>query len=1739
MGEEPKPFEARLCVGISLWPRHVAKLTTISIRMAKKTQPTGRISSPVSTGGGGTFFEQHVGAYWLAQLLVRGVPPILRDCAVVEVHLQTERLGWHTDDFLIVGETGSGDRRKLAGQVKRAFTVSATDDECQKAMQDFWKDFQNPQQFSPDADRFVLVTLRGTNTLLEHFSGLLDCARAARDGAEFERRLATPGFLSARAIEYCNEIQTIIGETEGNGIAAADIWPFLRVLHVLSLDLNSPTGQTEAAMKTLLAHTASEQDPLGAADATWNALLREVAEGMPGARTFRRDDLPEGVRRRHSPVDGAEQRALRALTDHSVFILAGIRSTIGKGFHLVRGCLVQEVVSRLESTQVVLVSGPAGSGKSGIAKDAVGLLAADHFAFSFRAEEFTFPHFDETLQQNQIPANAALLGAILAAQGRKVLLVESVERLLEASTRDAFTDLLTLVARDRSWQLVLTCRDYSADLVRTCFLEAANVGHSVVTVPPLDDEELREVEAAYPMLARPLANPALRCLLRNPYVLDKALQIPWQQERPLPQSEREFRGRFWQEIVRVEHRAAGGMPRRREEAFVQIALRRARALTLHAACGDLDAAVVDALRHDSLIVCSGQSGVLAAPAHDVLEDWAILRWIDEQFGTHDGSVRELSAALGPHPAVRRTYRKWVSELVERDTAAADGLFQAVVHEGELPAQFRDDTLVSLLRSPISATFLERHRAELFANDKQLLRRVIHLLRVACVTTPAWLETTTARALLFNVPDGPAWACVLRLVQSNRGSFAVSDRALLLGLLEDWARGVSWRCPYPEGFESAGAIAHWLLPDFDDYRSEDQRKRTLQVIAKIPNADRERFATLLRGRRDDEERDRATEDFRAIIFEGIEGMPAARDMPELVVAAATDYLLCSEDDLRRGWGDASDLELEALFGIKYGRSHDFFPASAYHGPFLPLLRHHRRAGLGFLIAVWNHSAEWYARPRVRSAYVEPPFEMTLTFADGTSRTQWCNDRLWDLYRGLSVGPCVLQSLLMALERWLLEFAEVRPRELDAVLLDILKRSDCAALTAVAASVATAFPRACGETLLVLLRSPLCIVLDRHRLASESQAPSRMLDLLPRLDARNKIYEDERTEADGRPHRSHDLQTAIANLQLGPLAPRVHEILDCYRAEMPPLEEQDEDDRLWRLAMHRMDLRQYTVAEDALEPPVAAEGQTPPEDGPQYVRLDLKVPEPDVQEMVEQGAAQFQTMNARLGLLMWGRKVYGREENAAYDPGRWKQRLQEARAAGDDDGSGGGLDLGRGGPGYVAAVCVRDHWEEMAGDERNWCVDVVCLEVERQGNLWNQFARVQRYDMSADRPCAWVVSLLLGKSLPEAQRSRVGQILVVALTHAIDEVRWYGASGIGRHLWASNRELALRCVNALAAEATLVQQAADAERRRPHEERRPLDEIEAEAAAHIRQRFYDAGAIADDAYQVLDPTQWFPAEANARILAILGQAPTEPAAIAGFERVARTLVGWWDENDDRHRGGRERRRERNYQTESALTDLLQNFLLRISPSAAATILGPILDAVDRHPRETHRLLQGLIGVEDRRPNTAQFWSLWQLFADRVRCASWLPDIDDEYGQGSEMLSAIFLGTWWKEEVRHWRSVEGHAQLVHSLFGDLPASSTVLDDYVRFLYHVGEQSLPRAFIGIARRLEQGDARQMLAKRNTVFLLEVLLQRFVYGRPLELKRQRELREAVLLLLDLLVENGSSAAFRMRDDFVTPVSPA
>jgi hypothetical protein len=123
-----------------------------------------------------------------------------------------------------------------------------------------------------------------------------------------------------------------------------------------------------------------------------------------------------------------------------------------------------------------------------------------------------------------------------------------------------------------------------------------------------------------------------------------------------------------------------------------------------------------------------------------------------------------------------------------------------------------------LRYTNGAALLTRHASLLVANDKRSLRRIVHLLRVGCVTLPAWIPSATASSIL-SYPEGEARPTVLSVVRDHLSLFDDRDRQIVLGLVEDWAKGVNWQAPYP-------ASAKPLLPS----RGSSSRAAALQSRA---------------------------------------------------------------------------------------------------------------------------------------------------------------------------------------------------------------------------------------------------------------------------------------------------------------------------------------------------------------------------------------------------------------------------------------------------------------------------------------------------------------------------------------------------------------------------------------------------------------------------------------------------------------------------------------------------------------------------------------------------------------------------------------------------------------------------------------------------------------------------------------------------------------------------------------------
>ena len=1673
------------------------------------------ISSPSATGGGGPYFEQHVGAYWLALLLVESCPPILIDTVIRKVSFQTEHLGWHTDDALITCDPEKGGVRRIACQVKKALSVGAEDEDFQGTILDAWQDF-NGSIFGAN-DAFAIVTQRGTNVILRDLATLFDTARTSSSAADFAHRLTTPGLVSRHVRRDYGVIETIVDAHEGSPADRDRVWRFLRRIYVLPFDLNTDTAQTEAQIRTILARTVSAGEPLSGARNTWNELLHEVSSGAPKAQEYERKDLPPSVLGRHSITAPDDRRALRRLAQHTNVILAGIETKIDGIVHLPRAAVVTDVLAHLEQSRILLLTGTAGSGKSAIAKDIATALGRDHFVFAFRAEEFAQPHVDAALNAVGLGVTGDDFAALMDAQPRKVLVVESVERILEAATRDAFTDLLRFVRDDPTWRLIITCRDYSVDVLRVAFLDAQAVAHATVGVPPLSDDELSVIANDIPIVARLLANGRMKALLRNAYVLQMAVRIPWSEREALPETERDFRRRFWSHFVRADDRRDRGMPQRRATTFTEICVRRAKALTLFAPVAGLDAEAVDALEHYSLVVFSADNRNAVAPAHDVLEDWGVVEWIDETYQRVAGDLVPFAEALGGAPAIRRTYRTWVAEFLDRDAGNADALFAAAIAAADVPHHFRDDTIIAFLRSPRAPELLQRHTTSLFADDKRLFRRIAHLLRVGCVRLPPWAPAAMAASLLFQ-PEGAAWAAVLQLVREHLHDFDGRDRQLLLGLVEDWAKGVSAETPRPDGHEAAAAITLWLIPFCSDYNSEKLLKRAISVLAKIPASDPEGFERVLRGR-DDELRDRAAERLQEILFDEIEGYAASRDLPAIVIAAGKDYFLAREEELDDRYH--SPIDIDSFFGMR--RSHgSHLPPSAYRGPFRALLREHPKDGRDFIVDLLNYSGNWYGERRGSGHDLEEAWEIELTFADGTTKKQWANPRLWSLYRGTTVTPYPLQSAAMALEAWFFDVAAQQKNLLDPLLLQTLRMSDSVAVTAIVASVAVRYPYASGETLLVLLSSPDCIRMDRMRMAQDQTGS--VYSRLPHYETLNEIFAKERADSDALEHRRRDLEMAIAQLQASPFAERVHAALDAHLAALPPIAEQTEDDQVWRIALHRMDLRKYRVASEDEVPP----GSAPDSAGENYIVLTPEDPEPDLKAMMQRTAEEYSRVSSRLSDQMWGVKIFERTADDHYDAGEWRARLTTVRSAPAPGDLREQMLFGDA-PTIIAAVCVRDRWDELTAEERSWCGDRIVAAVRDTGSDWSDLPRMPGV-MGGTMPAAAVIPLLVDRSDGAAEAL---DALAAALTHPQAEVRVAAARAAGDVLWPRHRDVCLRAMDALRVEADALDDAFGFRGKR-----RYLDPAEAarvrSGSAEAARRIIRADSAAPHSKTTAVASDgWFAAEAALERASIALGAPDEPSSIAVFSEIASSLVAWW--HADRHDRS-DRRERRSFETEHALEKMVAEALFRVTDANTATVAAPLLAAVDDHPEKVNSIVESLTFREDRDPATARYWALWRMFAERAAVASWLPDVDEQYSDGKQYLTAVFLASNWKDTTRDWKSLTGHAEEVHRLFERLPLSRTSLHRYLLFLYHVGEQSLPQAFVWLHEKVRDADVPELLTERDSAFVLESLLLRYVYAKPLELKRQHDLRAAVLFLLDALVETGSSSAFRMRDDFVTPI---
>jgi len=1674
-----------------------------------------KIPSPISTGNAGANYEHQIGAACLAVLLTGGMMLTSAEKVLTKVHLQARHRGWATDDLLLEGEGQDGIEHRVAIQAKRTFVLQKNDEECVKTLHAAWTDFSNATLFRELRDRIVLITGETPTSFTRGMRSVLDAARASLDVSDFNSRSAAYFSKDAR---HCFDVLCNILRAHA-GVAATNeaIWRFLRIWDFIVLDFHASSGTAQTLVTSLLSATAV--GPLGQANDTWNSLLTLVARDSGRARSFDRNALPPELRERHQMPNAAPRETLESLRLATAIVRDGIEDRLANNVMLPRPEVVSSGLASLDEMDALVVTGPAGNGKSVVAAKIYDVLAGESLGIAFRSDSLATPHLATSALN--IGLNLRALMRLYALHPRRLLWIESAERLFEKSRpeREAFVDLMRLISRERGWKLIITCREYSAEKFRAAFLEGFGIRGAVLPVPGLSDRELDSVATAMPKLSAPLSDPLLRRVLRNPLNLHLAARMSWPETAGFALSRRSFREKAWREVVCRDDEPADGMPLERERVMIEVALRRARALAAYVHVDGISARALHALEQDSLVVADPADPSKFSPSHDVYEDWALLQFIQRQWEQSNGVAANLFAELGSHPAIRRSFRIWLLELVDVNPTDGEQLVLSMINDTTLSGYWRDEALVAVFQSAGATGTLLRLGSALLTGDGEALRRAVHLLRVSCRKLPPGVTATVRATSFLLVPDGGAWDVMPFLLFKGTSLLRTDDILWILGFLEDWAKGARQHGT-PKGAEAAAALCELLLSCVENVNHQHRRafrERVVSVMLSIPRASEQQLRAMVEKAVEKQHGDTDGQIILKLIWSHFAGSTVCRELPGLTLQVAESKLRLAERTSPHPKRERMirHRELESVFGLGHFHDLDDFPASAWQGPFLNLLLYHPDRGIELIQCLANKCCAAYAADA--DEIIEPPFQTEIIFNDGSRNSQWANERLWRLYRGSSVGPDVLKSALMALETWLLQKGERGDADFREIFSRLLRESDNVAVTAVLASVAMAYPHLLAESAVPLFTNPGFFDADLERLThDQADINSSIEKMWPSTGEEQALCEGERRDSSQKRHRRESLESLAVMLQMTAARPLMWALFDQYIATLPPDGEQNDEDRVWRLRLHRIDVRNFARVGEM------EDGRVVYQPGPAS---------PELEEFKKQSLPAHHDREHRTWLYLWGVHVFEWREPEKYRPEDWREKLLAVRALPPNTERNMPHFFQTSGAPQIAAVCLRDRWTELEPQDRAWCIERVCQELESLPDL-GVFAVGMTSQSDGVNAAAQVAPLIIARTDDPQIRTRATSCLSSALLHPERHIVQAAANGIGAAFFELDSPLVLAGVHALLewVRETLAFEAA--QRLLPWGERRSSDDFDRELRGRLRDEwgktsfdeamFFTTDFFRGPSLMVLPP-----------LLGIFGRAHSDPFAHRIHAHLAEILLQAW--RSDKARSPHDDALpevELRYVERQQLTEALARFALACPESVSRTIVEPLAAAALENQEEAAKFVKQLTYCEDQRPSGGRFWTLWQIFADVLPSPT---GNDDDASHFRKLVDALLLGISWKPETFEWMPLTGNTSRLLDFFVRLPPSLSTLTSFSILAERFRGELIPRALPALAEKLAALSDRNFMS-RAAMGALESILQTLICTGATEIRSQPALRTATLALLEMLVEAGSSAGFALRDDFLTPL---
>ena len=800
---------------------------------------------------------------------------------------------------------------------------------------------------------------------------------------------------------------------------------------------------------------------------------------------------------------------LKSIVKQTKNVLKKIQSDIS-GHILKRNLTDLSVEQIIASNQFLFIDGEAGTGKSAYAKQILETLD-DTCIISFTAEQFLKKSLINTLHEINITLSIEEIFEEFEEFSNKLIYIDSFEKLLEGDA-ESFRELVAVLKENRDIKLIVSCRSYALETLKFNYFDNQLLQNNseIVSVPQLNDDELNYFVDKIPALSSIVQNENLAEIIRTPKYLSLAEKLITVSGQDLSIIDVvEFKKQLWKNVIGGTISQFEG---RRLNTFIDITVKRAKNLTLLTSVKEFDWDIVNRLKSDGILF---EEDELFAPSHDIFEDWGLIKYVN-YLRAENFNIDIFYTSLTNEPAIRRGFRLWVESKIEESASWIYNFVIDTINSTSIESHWKDEVLISIIKSNLGDKFFSQHKYELLEDDLKLLKRVIHLLKISGKD--------------FNQsPNNHGWDVVIKFLFENVNELT-EIHTQILRLLYDWENILYFgKITNKETPKYVGKLVNTILDNFEEDidwmnggESNSLIEKGIQLLYNLSEYIPEEIKILLDNLfiNDKDEgyyvRNKKDKQIKYALSHFHTGTLPKYFSDELIALANVNWKYKKIKSTDPFGFEQYDSGIEHNFGITNKHNFRYFPQSAYQTFVYKFLNSNPEKALNFIIDFTNHCAENYVKSDFLKddGFGRTSDDITTVdlFYNGQIYPVHGSTYLWLVNRGGQITvPDLLQSVVVALEKYLYELGQIESEKIDEILQTffdkIYTKSNSVILISVLSSIAMAFPKKVGDKLLPLISNKNFFDWDRNRWIADQK--KHVLGGI--FDSYSKVCTQERQDA----------------------------------------------------------------------------------------------------------------------------------------------------------------------------------------------------------------------------------------------------------------------------------------------------------------------------------------------------------------------------------------------------------------------------------------------------------------------------------------------------------------------------------------------------------------------------------------------------------------------------------------------------